>query len=109
MQFCCLLLELQNALHSDGSTHIFMLHYLEILMYVQRPIQILFTEICGKKLFGVTISHVRERLKHLKEKKCAHFETFQLEKFQEPMLKIQSLTEGFRPLVCTDTATIHIK
>lgn len=81
-----------------------MLYYLEIFMYVQRSIKILFTEICEKKLFGVTITHVREHLKHPKgKKKRAHFETFWLEKFQELMLKIQSLTEGFRPLV-TDIA-----
>lgn len=54
-----------------------MLYYLEIFMYVQRSIKILFTEICEKKLFGVTITHVREHLKHPKgKKKCAHFETF---------------------------------
>lgn len=87
--------------------HIFMLYYVETFMYVQKPIQIIFTEICGKNLFGVTITHVRECPKHLKER-SAHFETFWPEKFQELVLKIQSLTEGFRPLV-TDSATIHIK
>lgn len=87
--------------------HIFMLYYLETFMHVQRPIQIIFTEICGKKLFGVTITSVRECLNYLQER-SAHFEIFWLEKFQELVLKIQSLTEGFRPLV-TDTATIHIK
>lgn len=68
-------------------------------MYVQRPLQILFIKSCPKKSFGVTITHVRECPQHLEKKKSAHFEAFSLEKFQELMLKIQSLTEAFRTLV----------